>query len=110
MLTQIILAVLLLLFFRPLFAILKYLHYVYFQQIPSVKGIYGPPCFPLIGCMHKLPKKLEDVPDFMLKCGEEAAKEGASVMKFEIGPFLVVLPLDHEAVKVGFLIYSQTSI
>ncbi|KAI6184920.1 hypothetical protein M3Y97_00648700 [Aphelenchoides bicaudatus] len=46
-----------------------------------------------------MPTKLDQIPDFMLKCGEDAAKENVSLMKFQIGPFLVILPMDHEAVK-----------
>jgi hypothetical protein len=54
-----------------------------------------------------MPTKLEQLPDFMLKCGEEAAKENMSVMKFEIGPFLVIMPMDHDAVKVKFSSFKK---
>lgn len=106
MLTEIILATLLAL---PLYRFIKYLHFVYFYQIPLVKDIYGPPALPIIGNLLHMPRDVKEFPDFMLKYGKEAAEKGVSVMKFWVGPMIVVLPVDHEAVKVRsfriFVIY-----
>jgi hypothetical protein len=92
-----ILAVLLIL---PLYRLVKYLHFVYFYQIPLVKDIHGPPAWPIIGSMLSLPNDMKEFPDFMLACGEEAAQKGLSLMKFWVGPLIMILPIDHESVKV----------
>lgn len=54
MLALVILALLALPFLRTIFKGLKYLRYAYFDQIPRAKNIFGPPCLPIIGCIHKV--------------------------------------------------------
>ncbi|KAI6214408.1 hypothetical protein M3Y94_00264700 [Aphelenchoides besseyi] len=46
-----------------------------------------------------MPYDLKEVPNFMHKCANDAISKGAHMMKFWVGPRLVILPLDHEALK-----------
>ncbi|KAI6187452.1 CYtochrome P450 family [Aphelenchoides besseyi] len=70
-----------------------------FRSVYLCWNIPGPECLPLIGCLHVMPFDLKELPNFMHKCANDAVFKGAHLMKFWVGPRLVCLPLDHEALK-----------
>ncbi|KAI6176006.1 hypothetical protein M3Y97_00752100 [Aphelenchoides bicaudatus] len=99
MLATILWTFLVVLFGYWVYKLAKFIHFVYFYQLPLVKDFAGPECLPIIGCIHKMPLDIKEVPDYMMKWGAEAVEKNASLMKFMIGPLIVVMPVDHEAVK-----------
>ncbi|KAI1699532.1 cytochrome p450 domain-containing protein [Ditylenchus destructor] len=61
--------------------------------------IYGPPALPLIGNAHQCPRSSNEMSDYFIKIGNEAAEKGENVMRFWLGPELLIIPLNGEAVK-----------
>jgi hypothetical protein len=72
------------------------------NKLKWMKEVAGPESLPIIGCMHKIPKEPERMLGFLLDEMNKVLDKGETVMKLWVGPKLIVVPLDSEAIKVGF--------
>ncbi|KAI6175758.1 hypothetical protein M3Y97_00724600 [Aphelenchoides bicaudatus] len=70
------------------------------NKLKYMKHIGGPKNLPIIGCMLEIPTQPEMVLNYLIAEMNKVLDKGESVMKLWVGPKLIVLPLDAEAVKV----------
>ncbi|KAI1708660.1 cytochrome p450 domain-containing protein [Ditylenchus destructor] len=61
--------------------------------------IYGPPALPLIGNAHQCPRSSSEMSEYFIRIANEAAEKGENVMRYWLGPELLIIPLNGEAAK-----------